>query len=105
MQEATSNKIRYEGKVVHYYYGLEVWQGPNEIYLGQGRYVIEMLKRFDIMDCKPMTTSMITNLKRLRSFESSPMDSTRYRQLIGSLMYMVNTQPDICFAVNFLSQF
>eukprot|EP00253_Pinus_taeda_P036133 PITA_36133 len=91
--------------LMHYYLGLEVWQGPNEIYLDQGKYVIEMLKRFDMIDCKPMTTPMITNLKRLKSHKSSPMDPTRYRQLIGSLMYFVNTRPDICFAMNVLSEF
>ena len=64
--------------LVHYYLGLEVCQGPDEIYLGQGKYVIEMLKRFDMMDCKPMTTPMITNLKML-SYESSSVDPTRYR--------------------------
>eukprot|EP00253_Pinus_taeda_P023216 PITA_23216 len=91
--------------LMHYYLRLEVWQGPKEVYLGQGKYMIKMLKRFDMMDCKPMTTPMITNLKRLRSSESSPMDPFKYRQLIGSLMYLVNTQPNICFAVNVLSQF
>ena len=91
--------------LMHCYLGLEVWQGPDEVYLGQGKYVIKMLKRFDMMDCKPMTTLMITNLKRLRSFESSPMDTSRYSQLIGSLMYLVNTLPNICFAINILSQF
>ena len=58
-----------------------------------------------MMDCKPMTTSMITNLKRLRSSESSLVYPSKYRQLIGSLMYLVNTQLDICFVVNVLSQF
>ena len=91
--------------MMHYYLGLEVWQGPDKIYLGQGKYVIEMLKRFDMMDCKQMTTPMITNLKRLRSSESSPVDPSKYRQLIGSLMYLVNTRPNICFAGNVLSQF
>ena len=67
--------------------------------------MIEMLKRFDMMDCKPMTTAMITNLKMLRSSESSLVDPSRYRKLIGSLMYLVNTQPYICFAVNILNQF
>eukprot|EP00253_Pinus_taeda_P001623 PITA_01623 len=91
--------------LMHYYLGLEVWQEPNEIYLGQGKYVIELLKKFDMMECKPMTTPLITNLKMLKNSESSPADPTKYRQLIGSLMYLVNTRPDICFAVNFLSQF
>lgn len=75
--------------------GLEIWQEPNEVYLGQGKYVIEILKKFNMMDYKEMTTLMITNLKRLRSSESSPVDPSRYRKLIGSLMYMVNTRPDI----------
>ena len=91
--------------LMHYYLGLEVWQGFDEVYLGQGKYVIKMLKRFDMMDCKPVTTSMITNLKRLRSFESNPVNPSKYRQLIGSLMYVVNTRSDICFAVNVLNQF
>jgi hypothetical protein len=56
-------------------------------------------------DCGPMTTPMITNWKKLQAFESQLVDSTLYRQLIGSLMYLVNTRPDICFAVNTLSQF
>ena len=64
-----------------------------------------MLKKFNMMDCKPMTTSMITKLKRLRSSESSHVEPSRYRQLIDLLMYLVNTRPDICFEVNVLSQF
>ena len=36
--------------LMHYYLGLEVWKGPDEIYLGQGKYVIDMLKRFYMMD-------------------------------------------------------
>jgi len=52
-----------------------------------------------------MTTPMITNLKKLRDSDSSLVDPTSYCQLVGSLMYLVNTRPDICFAVNILSQF
>jgi len=77
--------------LMHYYLGVEFSQGPNEIYLGQGKHVIKTLKKFDMMDCKPMTTLMITNSKRLRSFESSLVDPSRYRRIISSLMYLVNT--------------
>eukprot|EP00253_Pinus_taeda_P003947 PITA_03947 len=56
-------------------------------------------------DCKPMSTPMITNWKKLHASDSELVDSTLYRQLIGSLMYLVNTRPDICFAVNTMSQF
>eukprot|EP00253_Pinus_taeda_P032085 PITA_32085 len=58
-----------------------------------------------MMDSKPMATPMITNLKKLRSSDSSLVDSTTYRKLVGSLIYLVNTKSDIYFAVNILSQF
>ena len=56
-------------------------------------------------DCRPMSTPMITNWKKLHASETELVDPTLYRQLIGSLMYPVNTRPDICFAVNSFSQF
>ena len=55
-------------------------------------------------DNRPMTTPMITNRKKLHASESQLVDPTLYRRLIGSLMYLVNTRPDICFAVNTLSE-
>jgi hypothetical protein len=57
------------------------------------------------MDCKSMASPMVTNLKKLRDSDSTPIDASTYRQLIGSLMYFVNTRLNICFAMNTLSQF
>ena len=56
-------------------------------------------------DCRPMSTPMITNWKKLHASETKLVDPTLNRQLTGSLMYLVNTRPDICFTVNSLSQF
>jgi hypothetical protein len=92
-------------ELMHYFLGLEVWQEPGHIFLGQGKYVCDILSRFQMGDSRPMTTPMITNWKKLHASESQLVDSTLYRQLIGSLMYLVNTRPDICFVVNTLSQF
>ena len=60
-----------------------------------------------MMDYKSMATPMVSNLKKIHETTSGidPVDSTMYRQLIGSLLYLVHTRPDICFAVNALSQF
>ena len=60
-----------------------------------------------MMDCKSMTTPMTMNLKKLSGVaaDSDLVDPTMYRQLVGSLMYLVNTRPNICFAVNTLGQF
>jgi hypothetical protein len=84
-------------RLMHYFLGLEIWQQEGETFLGQGKYTIEILKRFGMEDCKSMTTPMITNLKKLNSFESNKKNPTIYRQLIGCLMYLTNTRPDICF--------
>eukprot|EP00253_Pinus_taeda_P025243 PITA_25243 len=51
-----------------------------------------------------MSTPMITNWKMFHASDSSLVDPTLYRHLIGSFMYLVNNRPDICFVVNTLSQ-
>jgi hypothetical protein len=56
-------------------------------------------------DCKSMPTPMVTNLKLLRDTSSKIVDATMYRQMIGSLMYLTNTRPNICFVVNTLGQY
>ena len=57
------------------------------------------------MDCKAMTTPMALNLKLLSVASSDSVDAMMYRQMIGSLMYLMNTIPYIFFVVNTLSQF
>jgi hypothetical protein len=60
-----------------------------------------------MLNCKPMATTTVTNLKKLSvsSSDSGEIDPTLYKQLIGSLMYLVNTRPNICYAVSGFSQF
>lgn len=59
------------------------------------------------MDCKFMAIPMESNLKRLResTSDSDLVDPMMYIQLIGSLIYLVNTRPDICYVVGIFSQF
>lgn len=76
-----------------------------EIFLGQGRYATYILKRYKMQDFRPMSTPMITNWKKIDASYDKDVDPTLYRQLIGSLMYLVNTSPDIFFAVNTHIQF
>jgi hypothetical protein len=90
---------------MHYYLGLEVWQKRGEIFLGQGKYAVKILQKFGMMDCKSMATHMTTDIRKVRDSNSDPVDPSLYRQLIGLLMYLVNTRPYIFFVVNTLSQF
>jgi hypothetical protein len=96
--------MKYLG-IMHYLLGLEVWKRQNEIFLNQGKYAVDILKRFDMMDCKAMPMPMVTNLKLLSDTSSETMDVTLYRQMIESLMYLKNTRLDTCFLVNTLSQY
>ena len=48
--------------LMHYFLKLEVWQSPEGIILNQGKYTVEILKIFDMLDCKSMDTPMDTNL-------------------------------------------
>ena len=57
------------------------------------------------MYCKAIATQMASNLKLLCDPTLETIDATVYRQMIGSLMYLTNTRPDVCFALNTLSQY
>src|SRR5713226_8273667 len=85
--------------------GMEVWQSTDGIFLGQGKYAVEILKRFGMMECKAMTTPMASNLKLLSDASLEAVDAMMYCQMIRSLMYLMNMRPDILFSMNTLSQF
>jgi hypothetical protein len=89
--------------LIYYFLGLEVWQSLERIFLNQGKYAVEILKRFDMLECKSMNTPMEAKLKLLVETSSKLIYATLYRQIIGSLMYLMNTRLDICFAMNTLS--
>eukprot|EP00253_Pinus_taeda_P023767 PITA_23767 len=89
---------------VHYYLGIEVTQHPKYIFLSQKKYIRDLLNKFGMAECNPLTTPMEQNLK-LTSIEGKEFeDATRYRKLVGSLNYLTTTRPDISFVVGILSR-
>ena len=83
-----------------------------DILLVQEKYIIEILKQFDMLDCKPASTPLEPNVKL--TLKDCPVDDNAkarmeqfpYRQVVGKLMYLaVCTRPDICQAVSELSRF
>jgi hypothetical protein len=72
--------------------------------VSQGKYAREILGKFHMEGCKPMDTPLPRKWKKEDATSGKVVDDTVYRQLVGSLMYLVNTRPDICHAVNQLSQ-
>ena len=81
---------------------MEVWKHPDGIFLGEGKYTVEIMKRARMVHCKVITTPMASNLKLLCDASSDSIDDTMYCHMIGSLMYLMNMRPDICFVVNTL---
>ena len=63
-------------RMMHYFLGLEVCQYPEKIFLNKGKYVVEILKIFGIIDCKAMTTLLTTNLNILNDDTSETVDAT-----------------------------
>ena len=61
-------------------------QNASGIYPRQGKYAVDILKRFEMMDCKAMTTPMVSNLKLLCDASSETVDAMMYHQMNGSLM-------------------
>jgi hypothetical protein len=91
--------------MMHYFLGVEVWQRTNDIFPSQGKYTVDILKKFGMTNCKSIPTPMVMDLKQMNdaSTDSGEIDPHLYWQLIRSLMYLVNTKPDICYVVNVLS--
>jgi hypothetical protein len=71
-------EIKYLG-LIHYFLGLEVWQSLEKIFLNQGKYALEILKRFDMLECKSMNTPMETKLRLLVDTTSELVDATLYK--------------------------
>ena len=72
--------------------------------MSQGKYAWEILEKFHMQSCKPIDTPLLGNLRKEDSTSTEVVGTTVYRQLVGLFMYLVNTRPDICYAVNQLSQ-
>eukprot|EP00253_Pinus_taeda_P008735 PITA_08735 len=97
--------IRDEGHGTHaYFLVLEVWQGGGELFVTQDQYANEILMKFRMESSKPMDTPLIENWRKEDGTSGEEVEATIYRQLVGSLMYLVNIRPNICYASNHISQ-
>ena len=88
-----------------YFLGLEVSKTEEGIFLCQKKYVGDLLKETRIENCKPLKVPLTPNLKLLGDTGHPLEDPNRFRRLVGKLIYLSITRPDISFAVQFLSKF
>ena len=77
-------------------------EAKHDIFLSQAKYLKQILKKYGMEDCKPVSTPMVTGCN-LSSHDDSPMvNQLEYRSMIGSLLYLTGTRPDIMHVVGFL---
>ncbi|KAJ9567467.1 LOW QUALITY PROTEIN: hypothetical protein OSB04_003433 [Centaurea solstitialis] len=81
-----------------FFLGLQIKQSEKGIFINQGKYVHEMLKKFDLTSCTPMKTPMAPPLSLDKDSKGKPVDVTLYRGMIGSLLYLTASRPDIMYS-------
>ncbi|GKC09608.1 putative ribonuclease H-like domain-containing protein [Tanacetum coccineum] len=88
-----------------FFLGLQVKQKTDGIFISQDKYVADMLKKFDLASVKTAITLMETKMALTKDEEADEVDVHLYRSMIGSLMYLTASRPDIMFAVCACSRF
>ena len=88
-----------------YFLGLQVKQLKHETFLNQSKYYFDLLKKFKMEDCKKVVTPISTNCLMRANEVGQQVDSTKYRGLIGSLLYLTASRPDIQFGVCLCARF
>jgi len=88
-----------------YFLGLEISSSFDGYYLTHAKYISDLLSRANLIDCKIVDTPTELNV-RLNLHGGEPLrDFTLYRHLVGSLVYLIVTRPDISYAVHHVIQF
>lgn len=90
---------------LRYFLGMEVARSRTGISVCQRKYVLDLLKETGMLGCKPSDTPISPNHKLGESLDGVPVDKGRYQRLVGRLIYLSHTRPDIAFAVSVVSQY
>ena len=91
--------------LLHYCLGVEVWQTGSNIFVSQAKYARSLLDKFKMIDCKTSSIPMEKGLKLLAKSDSNTVNESVYRQLVGSLIYLTTTTPNLSFVMSFISKF
>ncbi|XP_026428298.1 uncharacterized protein LOC113324190 [Papaver somniferum] len=88
-----------------YFLGIEAHRNENSLALTQKKYNLELLKKTNMLDCKPCSTPVVKESRASIHDGVLLENAAEYRTIVGSLQYLTNTIPDISFGVNYVSQF
>ena len=88
-----------------YFLGIEVVKCPHGLMLSQRKYMLDMLRQFGMQYCKPIQTPMETSMKLDATDGYVIADVKMYQQMVGNLIYLTITRPDIAFSVGIVSRY
>ncbi|XP_016185159.1 uncharacterized protein LOC107626772 [Arachis ipaensis] len=96
-------KIKDIGRL-KYFLRLEFAHNSKGLVICQRKYTLDLLEEFGMLGAKPASTPMQYSVVLSKNLGTKLSDSLRYRKLVGRLLYLTNTRPDISYAVGYLSQ-
>ncbi|GJS16241.1 retrovirus-related pol polyprotein from transposon TNT 1-94 [Tanacetum coccineum] len=82
-----------------FFLGLQISQSPRGIFLNQSKYASEIIKKYGMLTSDSVDTPMVEKSKLDEDLQGTPVDATLYRGMIGSLMYLTSSRPDLIYAV------
>nr|GFC62636.1 putative reverse transcriptase, RNA-dependent DNA polymerase [Tanacetum cinerariifolium] len=82
-----------------YFLRIEVLRSQHGIFIFQKKYILDLLAETRMIDCKPAKTPMIVNKKLYIHDKAKTVDKDRYQRMVGKLIYLSHTRPDIAYAV------
>ena len=88
-----------------FFLGLQVSQRKDGIFISQTKYIKDLLKKFDLEDCSSAKTPMATTTKLDEDSKGKKVDISVYRGMVGSLLYLTASRPDIMFATCLCARF
>jgi hypothetical protein len=90
---------------MRFFLGIEVLQKSDGIYICQRKYALEVLRRFGMMESNSVGSPIVPGFKISRNEDGNTVDETYYKQLVGSLMYLTATRPDMMFVICLISRY
>nr|GEX14813.1 uncharacterized mitochondrial protein AtMg00810-like [Tanacetum cinerariifolium] len=91
-------KISMMGKI-SFFLGLQIFQNPRGIFINQSKYALESLKKYSFESCDPVDTPIVEKSKLDLDREGKAVDPSHYRGMIGTLLYLTASRPDLQFAI------
>ncbi|GJR57400.1 retrovirus-related pol polyprotein from transposon TNT 1-94 [Tanacetum coccineum] len=91
-------KMSMMGKI-SFLLGLQISQNPRGIFINQSKYTLESLKKYGFDSCDPVDTPMVEKSKLDEDKEGKAVDPSHYRGMIGTLLYLTASRPDLQFAI------